>query len=105
MRVLPRPSCSRSTRCSGSAPPKAARGWRTTSVPLEDACLLAVAVDDASYRTVKEILTAGTERQATRRARPGMAVRPRGPAALRTLVAATEADAQEVPAYRCPRCS
>ena len=52
---------------------------------LEAACLLAIAVGDASYRTVKGILIAGTDRAATP-TRPagdgGAAAHLRGPAGL-----------------------
>ena len=56
---------------------------------LEVACTLAVAAGDGSYRTVKGILSAGADRQATP-ARPtgdgGAAAHLRGPAGLLTLV-------------------
>lgn len=66
-----------------------------TPARLEDACLLATTVGDPSYRTVKGILTAGTDRQ-TAPARAagdgGAAAHLRGPAEL-TLVHDTELDA------------
>jgi transposase len=56
---------------------------------LDAACALAMAAGDGSYRTVKGILSAGTDRQATP-ARPagdgGAAAHLRGPAGLLTLV-------------------
>ena len=58
---------------------------KNTPERLEAACLLAMAVGDASYRTVKEILTAGTDRNSTP-TRPagdgGAAAHLRGPAGL-----------------------
>jgi len=58
---------------------------KNTPERLETACLLAMAVGDASYRTVKGILTAGTDRDSTP-ARPagdgGAAAHLRGPAGL-----------------------
>ena len=64
---------------------------------LEAACALAMAVEDASYRTVKGILTAGTDRESSP-ARPagdgGAAAHLRGPASLLTLV--TDTDTEEV---------
>ena len=67
---------------------------------LEAACALAMAAGDASYRTVKGILSAGTDRQSTP-ARPagdgGAAAHLRGPAGLLSLdLSDVEADAQEV---------
>lgn len=71
---------------------------KNTPERLEAACALAMNVGDASYRTVKGILTAGTDR-ASDPARPagdgGAAAHLRGPAALLTLVDGG-AGAQEV---------
>ena len=70
---------------------------KNTPERLENACLLAMAVGDASYKTVKGILTVGTDRQATPAAAAGdggAAAHLRGPAALLTLV--TEAAPEAV---------
>ena len=62
---------------------------KNTPERLENACLLATAVGDPSYKTVKGILAAGTDRQTTRATGSGdggAAAHLRGPAALLTLV-------------------
>ena len=58
---------------------------KNTPERLEEACVLAMQVGDASYRTVKGILTAGTDRQATPATAAGdggAAAHLRGPAGL-----------------------
>jgi len=73
---------------------------KNTPERLEAACVLAMTVGDASYRTVKGILSAGTDTDSTP-ARPagdgGAAAHLRGPAGLSLVSdACVEADAQEV---------
>jgi len=70
---------------------------KNTPERLENACLLAMQVGDASYKTVKGILAAGTDRQttpATAAGDGGAAAHLRGAAALLTLV--TEAPPEAV---------
>jgi transposase len=66
---------------------------KNTPERLEAACLLAMTVGDASYRTVKGILAAGTDRQTTP-ARPtgdgGAAAHLRGPVGLLSVATETE---------------
>ena len=81
--------CWPTTRSTGSAPPRACSAWPTSTSPAgsRPPARRPTAAGDPSYRTVKGILAAGTERHASRRAGRGRR-RGRVPARPRRLFAA-----------------